>query len=60
MLQAANGDWIHDPKVQDAVYSAFESAEGASEELVARLSGLADEKRHYEKPTNSAAEIELF
>jgi methyl-accepting chemotaxis protein len=60
-LHVANQNWQQDHGLQQQLLTSFNAAEDASRELIKLLSGLAEEKRHYEAPSKKGGgEVDLF
>ncbi|MCB1774347.1 MAG: CZB domain-containing protein [Gammaproteobacteria bacterium] len=60
-LHLVAGDWQHSSVLQEQILAAFKDVEDRSDRLMQLLSGLADEKRHYENPSSDrTGEVDLF
>jgi methyl-accepting chemotaxis protein len=59
-LEAARNDWRASVDDQEKILAAFRETEDRSDELMRLLSGIADEKRHFEKPRSDGGDVDLF
>ncbi len=61
LLDLLLGDWRHDSTQHQVILDKFGEIEAASKTLMALLSGLADEKQHFEQPaTQHVGDVDLF
>jgi len=59
-LEVARDDWKASAENQEQILAAFRETEDRSDELMRLLSGIADEKQHFEKPRSDGGDVDLF